>query len=106
VLKSPDIYEFDLKNFFGSINTTHLLKILMLPKSYGGEGFSVPSREIGFLRKLFNNTPTFCGEQLLDETAVEHQAAVKEADEIMEQAYMIDSTINYPKALYDESRDK
>jgi len=63
VLPSPDIYEFDLKGFFDSVNQRYLRKLLNVR-------CKLEVDEYKFIARLMNNLPELPKEQQLDETRI------------------------------------
>jgi len=75
VIPSPDIYEFDLKQFFPSVDTGFISEKLLESK--------LPIAELYYLQDMFKAQPKLppIGEQLLDERIAKRKAEIASASE-------------------------
>lgn len=73
VINSKDIYEFDLKQFFPSVNVAYIMEILKME-------FGVPTAEINFLKGICRQTPELPKNLLLDESKVLKKKSINKAD--------------------------
>lgn len=71
VLEAPDIYEFDLKQFFPNVKTDYIIKTLR-------REFHLPKEEQNFLLNIFQRTPRLPDELKLSENRVQFQEKLNE----------------------------
>jgi len=73
VINSKDIYEFDLEQFFPSVNVAYIMEILKME-------FGMPASEINFLKGICRQTPELPEKHKVDESKVLKKKAINSAD--------------------------
>lgn len=87
VINSRDIYEFDLKGFFDSVNPMYITEMLK-------SEFSLPKEDLVFIKNLLLSTPKIPENPKLDESVANKRSSIDIKDDYAKWWWGLDDNID------------